>query len=60
MEMHLDMSQNNTNGKGWRGTNEGEKMKSNSGWNNNGNGANSSGFTALPGGYDSSDVFFGG
>jgi len=37
MEMHLDMSQNNTNGKGWRGTNEGEKMKSNSGWNNNGN-----------------------
>ena len=29
----------------------GEKMKSTSGWEENGNGSNSSGFTALPGGY---------
>jgi len=29
----------------------GGKMKSTSGWYNNGNGSNSSGFTALPGGY---------
>ena len=29
----------------------GEKMKSTSGWYNNGNGTNSSGFNALPGGY---------
>jgi uncharacterized protein (TIGR02145 family) len=29
----------------------GEKMKSTSGWNENGNGTNSSGFTAFPGGF---------
>jgi len=29
----------------------GTKMKSTSGWNNNGNGTNSSGFSGLPGGY---------
>ncbi len=36
----------------------GDYMKSTSGWNNNGNGSNSSGFTALPGGYRSSGGFF--
>ena len=30
----------------------GEQMKSTSGWNNNGNGSNSSGFEGLPGGYN--------
>lgn len=29
----------------------GSKMKSNTGWNDNGNGSNTNGFTALPGGY---------
>jgi uncharacterized protein (TIGR02145 family) len=37
----------------------GSKIKSTAGWSNNGNGTNSSGFTALPGGYrDSSGRFF--
>ena len=51
LEMHLGMSQSEADDTGWRGTDEGEKMKSISGWYNNGNGTNSSGFTALPGGY---------
>ena len=43
----------------------GDKMKSTSGWQNNGNGTNSSGFNALPGGYlindgDFDDVGAGG
>ncbi len=36
---------------GWRGTTEGSEMKSTTGWNNSGNGSNTSGFTALPAGY---------
>jgi len=35
----------------FRGTNQGVQMKNKSGWNNNGNGSNSSGFSGLPGGY---------
>ena len=35
-----------------------DKMKSSSGWSNNGNGLNSSGFTALPGGNRSNDGRF--
>ena len=59
MEMALGMSQSEANGTGWRGTDEGEKMKSTSGWYNNGNGTNSSGFNALPGGSrNSSGPFF--
>ena len=38
----------------------GTKMKSTSGWYNNGNGTNSSGFTGLPGGYRDSSGSFGG
>jgi uncharacterized protein (TIGR02145 family) len=37
----------------------GTKMKSTSGWDENGNGTNSSGFNALPGGYRSSEGPFG-
>ena len=36
----------------------GTKMKSTSGWNNNGNGTNSSGFSGLPGGYRGDDGTF--
>ena len=36
----------------------GDKMKSTSGWKNNGNGTNTSGFTALPGGYRGNDGYF--
>jgi len=36
---------------GWRGTDEGAKIKSETGWDAGGNGTNTSGFSALPGGY---------
>jgi uncharacterized protein (TIGR02145 family) len=51
MEIALGMSQSEAEGTGYRGTDEGKKMKSTSGWYNDGNGTNSSGFNALPGGY---------
>ena len=35
---------------GWRGTDQGTQMKTTYGWNDGGNGSNSSGFSALPGG----------
>ena len=35
---------------GWRGIDQGTQLKNTSGWNNDGNGINSSGFCALPGG----------
>jgi len=58
LEMQLGMSQSQANATGLRGIDEGEKMKSTSGWYNNGNGTNSSGFTALPGGYRGSTGSF--
>ena len=42
------------------GTDQGMQMKATSGWNNNGNGTNSSGFAALPAGYISSNGPFEG
>lgn len=51
LEMYLGMSQSEADDKGWRGTDEGSKLKATSGWNNDGNGTNISGFSALPGGY---------
>ena len=51
LEIALGMSQSDADSTDWRGTNVGEKMKSTSGWNSNGNGTNSSGFNALAGGY---------
>lgn len=36
----------------------GEKMKTTSGWDEGGNGSNSSGFTAIPGGYRTHDGYF--
>lgn len=51
LEMELGMSQNEADDTSWRGTDEGNQMKSTTGWSNNGNETNSSGFTALPGGY---------
>jgi len=58
LEMQLGMSQSQANATGWRGTDEGKKLKSTSGWYNNGNGTNSSGFSALPGGYRNHDGSF--
>jgi len=50
LEMYLGMSQSDADGVEWRGTNEGSKLKSTSGWYNNGNGTDDFGFSALPGG----------
>jgi uncharacterized protein (TIGR02145 family) len=51
LEVFLGMSQVDADKEGKdRGTNEGDELKSTSGWNSSGNGANKSGFTALPSG----------
>jgi uncharacterized protein (TIGR02145 family) len=51
MELYLGIPSAEIDVWGWRGTNEGAKLKSTTGWSSNGNGTNTSGFTALPGGY---------
>ena len=51
MEIHIGMSQIEADQTEWRGTDEGNKLKSTSGWYNNGNGTNSSSFSAFPSGY---------
>ncbi len=58
LERYLGMSESEANDIGWRGTDEGNKLKSTSGWNNNGNGTNESGFSALAGGYRDIDGYF--
>jgi len=62
MEMSLGMSEADAASEGWRGTDEGDKLKSTSGWlfyGVDGNGSNSSGFNGLPGGNrDDYDGFF--
>lgn len=52
LEQYLGMSSTDANESGWRGD-IGNKLKSTSGWNRNGNGTNSSGFNAVAGGYRS-------
>ena len=51
LEKSLGMSQVEADSLGWRGTDQGKKMKSRTGWNDNGNGTNKSGFNGLAGGY---------
>ena len=51
LEVALGLPQADVNTWGWRGTDHGSKMKSTTGWNAGENGTNTSGFTALPGGY---------
>ena len=49
IEMALGLSEAEANDVGWRGTNQGTQMKTTTGWYNNGNGSNSTGFSGLPG-----------
>lgn len=58
LEMELGMSHDEAWLVGWRGTNEGTKMKAKEGWNDFGNGTNSSGFSALPAGFRNSQGLF--
>jgi uncharacterized protein (TIGR02145 family) len=60
LEMYLGMTQEQADSTGWHGKDQGKKLKSKSGWDNNGNGSNSSGFSAFPGGYryGASGAFF--
>lgn len=51
LEITLGMASDQSDVWGWRGTDHGYKMKNQTGWDDNGNGSNSSGFSALPGGY---------
>ncbi len=51
LEMYLGMSQSQADSAYWRGTNQGTALKSTTGWQPGGDGTNTSGFTALPGGY---------
>ena len=51
MERELGMSEEDSNAMGRRGTNQGAQVKADYGWGIEGNGTNSSGFSALPGGF---------
>lgn len=51
LEKFLGMSDNQVNSTSWRGSDEGKKLKSISGWYDNGNGTNDVGFNSLPAGY---------
>jgi len=57
LEMFLGMNQNDADGEEMRGTDEGKKLKSISGW-NSGSGTDEVGFTALPGGERNSIGYF--
>jgi len=51
LELSLGMPADQVNLWDWRGTDQGAQMKSATGWADGENGTNSSGFSALPGGY---------
>jgi uncharacterized protein (TIGR02145 family) len=51
LEEYLGLNPANAYDWTWRGTDQGSQLKSTTGWNGGGNGTNTSGFTALPGGY---------
>jgi uncharacterized protein (TIGR02145 family) len=51
LEQTLGMAADQLNLWGTRGTDQGTQLKNSTGWDESGNGTNSSGFSALPGGY---------
>jgi uncharacterized protein (TIGR02145 family) len=51
MEISLGMTSEQASGTGWRGIDEGKKLKNDTGWKEGKNGTNISGFSALPAGY---------
>jgi uncharacterized protein (TIGR02145 family) len=51
LEMNLGIAPADVDIYGWRGTDQGAQLKSTSGWATGENGTNTSGFSALPGGY---------
>lgn len=51
LEQYLGMAPADLDVWGWRGTDQGSQLKSATGWASGENGSNSSGFSALPGGY---------
>ena len=60
LEMAIGMSQSDADDSGWRGTDEGSKLKATSSWSSNGNGTDVYGYTALPGGCRYYNGSFGG
>lgn len=60
LERYLGMSESDANASEWRESgNVGKKLKSTSGWYSNGNGDNSNGFNAIPGGGGNDEGFNG-
>lgn len=57
LESTLGLSSELLTEQGTRGTTEGQKLKSISGWNNSGNGSNAVGFNALPAGHRNSTTY---
>jgi uncharacterized protein (TIGR02145 family) len=51
MEINLMMDLYEVENIGWRGTNQGDALKNNIGWDSSDNATNKTGFSALPGGY---------
>jgi uncharacterized protein (TIGR02145 family) len=51
LELFLGIPSANINDWGWRGTDQGAQLKNTTGWAAGENGTNTSGFSALPGGY---------
>lgn len=59
LEMALGMTADQVKQIGWRGNEQGTLMKSTRAWDKNGNGTNTSGFSAFPGGYRGISGSFG-
>jgi uncharacterized protein (TIGR02145 family) len=51
LELYLGIPSAQIDNWGWRGIDQGDQMKNTTGWASGQNGTNTSGFSALPGGY---------